>query len=469
MAYSFTTQGSTPPTIANAGFYKPQSTPQGKALSFAASAPSLTPPTTQDIKSHTDAQGNSQTYYPSNPSTSKVSTPNYKLTGLLPNGQSNPNTQTPDQKTGVANIIANLKGNSNPAGTVTPPAPIPPVTPATPPAPGSAFNNTVNAGVGASAGSYGQGTSNANTGTGISANAVNNPNPNIQTSQAGLLSVAANESPEVIKAREALTTFQKENPYMLAAQNNPNVAADIASGRSSLLGQTFGKEEQALETGVTNALAGQGQQITAGTNAGSQALTQQGNAITAGGNIAGTGTTQQGQGISGINSAAGHLQPLPNTPYAIDPTTGQPIGGGNVNNAIINSQNYQTVAQRTQAYNQGLSSIAAADNLEPQIVKTISENNLNNTPVSAITNLQQWFSGQSSDPAQQQLSQQVATYIQALGIDPATATNIAAQQRGTLGQLLKTLRQSAVAKNEGNNPATAPVAGQSSNDPLGIR
>ena len=126
----------------------------------------------------------------------------------------------------------------------------------TPPAPtGTPFSNTVNAGVGASANSYGQGTSNVNTGTGMTMNAVNNPNPNIATAQSGLLNIAANQTPEVKNAQSEFNTFSKANPYLVGNVGN-NVAAEVASGRGQILGNELSKEQDALGLNVQNALQG---------------------------------------------------------------------------------------------------------------------------------------------------------------------------------------------------------------------
>lgn len=105
-------------------------------------------------------------------------------------------------------------------------------------------------------------------------------------------------------------------------------------------------------------------------------------------------------------------------------------------------------------YQQGLAQLRAAANIEPAIVQTLQSNpSLNQTPISALTNLNQWFAGQTSNPAQQQLSSQVASYISALGLSPDQAAAIASQKGGTIGTLLKTLKDNATAQNEGNNPA----------------
>lgn len=124
--------------------------------------------------------------------------------------------------------------------------------------------------------------------------------------------------------------------------------------------------------------------------------------------------------------------------------------GFNVNTANANAQQQ---GDFTKNYNEGLAKLKAADNIQPLIVATLTQNpTLNQTPISAITNLNQWLSGQTSDPAQQVLSQQVANYISALGISPEVATQIATQKGGTIGTLLDNLRSTFVAQNEATNP-----------------
>ena len=84
-------------------------------------------------------------------------------------------------------------------------------------------------------------------------------------------------------------------------------------------------------------------------------------------------------------------------------------------------------------------------------------------PVTAFTNLNELLSGQVSSGPQQLLSQQIAQYINQLGLDPATVTSIAHQQRGTLSQLLDSLRQTAQSINEAHNPANLNFSGQQNN------
>lgn len=155
-------------------------------------------------------------------------------------------------------------------------------------------------------------------------------NTAVNTSQSGLQGIAEGQTPQVVKAQEDYNKFAQQNPYMIAAQSNPNVAADIASGRSALLGQTFGDVLQAKQAAVTNALGGQGQQITAGTNAGNLAQGQQNEQITAAQNVGNLASPVAGATYFG-NPVTGGLQGA-NT--GTGGTTGNPLIDTSINNAM---------------------------------------------------------------------------------------------------------------------------------------
>ena len=130
-------------------------------------------------------------------------------------------------------------------------------------------------------------------------------------------------------------------------------------------------------------------------------------------------------------------------------------GGGPTEGATKQFQ-----ADTTKTYLQGKQNLAAADGIQSQIIGTLKSNPaLNTTPVTAITNLNEILSGQISTGPQQLLSQQIKQYIDTLGLDPATVNNIAHQQRGTLGQLLDSLRQTAETQNESKNPTNVQTSG----------
>ena len=95
---------------------------------------------------------------------------------------------------------------------------------------------------------------------------------------AGLLNQSQNESPQVADARQQLVDYNRQ-----LAQTDKNISAqgislDSARGQLANVGQAATAEEAALQGGVTNALASQSQQITAGTAANTAAQTQAGRA-----------------------------------------------------------------------------------------------------------------------------------------------------------------------------------------------
>lgn len=140
------------------------------------------------------------------------------------------------------------------------------------------------------------------------------------------------------------------------------------------------------------------------------------------------------------------------------------INDNSNNSGIIEGANNQSTYDLQNQYNQGKVALATADGIKNQILGTLQNNpTLNNQPISAITNLSEFFSGQSSAPGQQLLSQQVANYIQTLGLDPASVVNIAHQQQGTLAQLLDSLHQTAVNQNEAHNPANLNIGSHHTN------
>lgn len=212
-------------------------------------------------------------------------------------------------------------------------------------------------------------------------------------------------------------------------QHDPNLSLDTGIGRSGAISASQGLKMNNLTS------------VASGLNS-----------------LADTANTQQGLQQSGQSSVVGATAPQA---YGLNTQPYNPVentyGGGGTQGALDRASlagkisATQTLSQNYQA---GQAQLRAANNIEPQIVATLTNNpTLNNTPLSAITNIHQWLSGQTSDPAQQQLSSQVASYIQALGMTPDQAAQIAAQKGGTIVTLLKTLKDNFTAQNEANNPA----------------
>ncbi len=230
-------------------------------------------------------------------------------------------------------------------------------------------------------------------------NASTQGNPSSRTAQTSLLGQAQNPSPAnpainglygmsqspnpaVTAAQTDYNKFAQENPYMLAAQHNPNVAADIASGRDSLLGQTFAAELSAKQAAVNNALEAQGQQITAGQAAGNLGLNAQGQQITAANEAGGLGNTAQGQAITGLGTAAGLAQPVQVSPAnsLISPQNGNEVyqglgltGLGVVNQNIASGQKFQEQAANLS------NTLNQIDTLAPILTNFLTQSQLNDS------------------------------------------------------------------------------------------
>lgn len=147
-------------------------------------------------------------------------------------------------------------------------------------------------------------------------------NPSIY--QQWLQGLTSKQTPEVEQAQKQYSDFAKASPMILSdVRNNPNVAAEVSVGRGQALGQTLSAEQQALAQGVTNALAGQSQQIGAAEQAGQ------------------LGLTQQGQQISALQNVGGLTKPEAGAAFYGSPETGNVVGtggvGGTGNNLIDNA------------------------------------------------------------------------------------------------------------------------------------
>lgn len=267
----------------------------------------------------------------------------------------------------------------------------------------------------------------------------NNNSSGVNTAQTGLINSGNN-------AANIASDFGKE--YADAGIAGANAAAGyrttgtspVGEGNAAVIGQTTAAKQSAISQGEQQALQGTSQQQGAYNSAG------------------GLAQGQQGQNIGALGSAASQSSPTTQFGYLTNPQTGELINKNSADQAGIGGGIIQgkIAAANTQEqnYQQGIANLKSADNIGPQIATTLAANpTLNQTPISAITNLNQWLAGQTSDPAQQQLASQVSSYIKALGLTPDAAASIAVQKGGTIGTLLKTLRDSVQATNEGQNPA----------------
>lgn len=225
----------------------------------------------------------------------------------------------------------------------------------------------------------------------------------------------------------------------------------LANGQEGILANKYNAGYGAL----TSQGAGLSSQLGAANTQQGLQLTGAQSGLTAQQNIASRG--QQGaENVFGASqySPASYLS----TPFSglggFQSGNGANSGANSGVDRAITAGNIQSANTFTGDYNTGKAMLSTADGIQQQIINTLQSNpTLNNQPISALTNLNEFLSGQTSDPSQQLLSQQVNNYIKTLGLDPASIANIAHQQGGTLGQLLDSLRQTANNQVESKNPA----------------
>lgn len=258
------------------------------------------------------------------------------------------------------------------------------------------------------------------------------------------------------------TGTDRANAVIQSAQDTPEIQYYKDQAEKMRNAQSYGQVAPYAEAGAYNATTGVLPDLTrpdlAGRAPGTQGLYS---------NLAGIGSltaqtglqnalTDRSQQIGAAENVLGAGAPSGNI-INVDPFTGKPVNGGSLTDlaktAGTISGTESGSAGLASNYQSGLATLKAADGIQSQIVSTLASNpTLNSTPISAITNLKELLSGQTSAPGQQLLAQQIKSYIDTLGIDPATAVSIAQQQQGTLAQLLDSLRKIAATKVEANNP-----------------
>ncbi len=257
----------------------------------------------------------------------------------------------------------------------------------------------------------------------------------------------ANEN--VAKANQELKAYQ--NVQSLSPYAEATMYGDRARTPAEI--QTLEQApDLAGRASATNGLLGSlgniyGTADVAGANAALQGIqTAAGRGLTAAGTNLGAAQNQASRAAGAAGTVAGASLPgqLSGSSRLFNPLA--PIGQ---NSSVESGANNQSKYDLLNQYNTGKVKLNAATGIESQILNTLQSNpTLNNQPLSAITNLNEFLAGQSSQPGQQLLSQQVNSYIQTLGLDPASVANITHQQGGTLAQLLSSLKTTATNNNE---------------------
>lgn len=161
----------------------------------------------------------------------------------------------------------------------------------------------------------------------------------------GLLGIAASPSSAVTAAQDQYNKLAHESPILQAeVSGDPNVAAEVSSGRAQVLGNQLSGQLQGAAQNVQNALGAQGQQITAGTNAANTGLGAQSNQITA-------------------QSNAGNLtQPQANAAFFGSPVSGNTVGSGVGGSDLVNN----AVQQAIQMANSGTDVLSITSQLQSQ-------------------------------------------------------------------------------------------------------
>lgn len=248
-------------------------------------------------------------------------------------------------------------------------------------------------------------------------NPISSSQANVRQTQGLLQGFATGQTPQVTAAQQEYNKFAQANPYMLAAQYNPNVAADVASGRAGLLGQIFSQELAAKQKAVENALTGQGQQIGAAGTAGSQALTGAGQQITAAQAAGQLGVSQQQAQTSALQAAAGQAAPVTQFGFLTSPLTGQSISPAGTASTLPFQggfiQGQQQAGQNAALMN---SANIQAKGIEGTIQQYLQANpDLNPSPAAVGNAFLQFIQGkQLGDPKYQTLANYLNEYVSTL-------------------------------------------------------
>ena len=418
---NFNNSGATPfqPTVA--GPTLPGSTPRSKALSNIQLGSGFNTQTNTSTPGYNSGGYNligsfmagKPTYNPIIKSSPALSTTTGSTSGLLP----------PTNQPVKSHTITNVDGSTTsqtyhpPVTATTPTAPTKPSAPANAPL-SSATGGLLNIGSGGASGNVNTATTNLNNIANNQGNSAQSGTPAAQVNDAtkGLLNLETNPSPEVVKANADLANFQKQSPFLLSdVKNNPNVAAEVSVGRGQALGQTLTAENQALATAQQNALAEQGQQITAGNEAGTLANATQGQQITSNTNAGTLGVNQQNTQNSALTSAGNLSQPVTGPGGVLG--TPQSVGafGSGSNTTFGGGQAQGTVEAGKQAVAMNNAN-TAAKGIQGTIQQYLQANPQLNSSVSTIANAaQQWIQGkQLGDPAYQTLFNYLNEYVSTL-------------------------------------------------------
>lgn len=196
-----------------------------------------------------------------------------------------------------------------------------------------------------------------------------------------LVNVAKNGSPAVTSANQALEKFRENSANYVAGINSAPTSARVMQGRDQAVQLANAQTENALASSVTNALTGQGQQITGlGTAAGY------------------ANPMQISPGNVAINPLTG--QPVASAPTQVpygtqflDPATGQPVGGGastagggSLNPVTAIPQYAQQVASGAMSYDQAVAALGGNPAFTSALTQAIHGINPSFSPIQSNAN-----------------------------------------------------------------------------------
>lgn len=182
----------------------------------------------------------------------------------------------------------------------------------------------------------------------------------------GLLGKATTNSPELDAAYKAKQDLQESYAKQASAIQGSPIPLEFQQGRAQILANQYGSQLSAAETAISNALAKSGQQISAGTAAGSIAQNQAGRATGVAESVQGA-TAPQGYGLT-------------TQPY--NPGT-DTYGGGGANGAIDRASQAANIgsAQDLQGKINDIKSKAPAADAAFSVLNSYAQGIGANTPI----------------------------------------------------------------------------------------
>ena len=330
----------------------------------------------------------------------------------------------------------------------------------------------------------GSGNSNVNTAIGNSQQVANNQGtyaPQIQSAIGTLGNISQNQTPQVNQAYNNLSEFSKSNPLLQAGfMNNPNLTADVATGRGQILGNQLSGEQNALGNIYSSALQGQSQQIGAAQDTSQQGQAAQGQQLGAANQVGNLAQSQQSQQLGALSvvsaPVAGPGGVLYN-PQSVNNSypggAGAAFTGGQAGAEVSAGTSYQNNIAPLNALT-GTDDGTGSGGMTGDFLNSLQSAGLNAGTVNIGTALTQGLSANTSGPyASQQTAFQniMSQYGKILGAQ--TVNGLLQSSSGqTIAQFLQTLSnqaqqvqkgyQAAGGQNSGNQSTNTTSASQSS-------